>query len=289
MKNTTPIETKKKPQISNLEGKGGGRVRALERGLHIIKCFDVEHPSWSIADLGRAVGLHSATTRRLVKTLQSESILTMDPDSGQYRLGAALLPLTYLARSQDQLVRVAQPILERIAARTGETVGLAIWTDRGVLLVYGITTPRFFKPVLTPGQVSTQYGSTHSKIFLAFGPEERLSKLTLGERGPTMTLAELADLREELNKIRETGIAYDIEERSKEVCAVGVPVRDAVGEVVASIAVIVPKERFGAAQKDMISSYIKEAGDALSRELGFRGYGERSIQKATQGWSAVAQ
>jgi len=270
LRNTTPIKTKKKPQTTTADGKGGGGVRALERGLHIIKCFDVEHQSWSIADIARTVGLHNATTRRLVKTLELESILTMDSESGQYRLGTALLPLTYLARSLDQLVWTAGPIMERIAARSEETVGLAVWTDRGVLLVHGIKTPHLFQPALVPGQVSTQYGSVHSKIFLTFGPEERLSRLTLGERGPTMTLAELADLRDELDKIRKTGIAYDIEERSKGVCAVGVPVRDAASEVVASIAVLVPKERFGDVQKDTLTSYAKEAGEAISRELGFR-------------------
>jgi DNA-binding IclR family transcriptional regulator len=77
-------------------------------------------------------------------------------------------------------------------------------------------------------------------------------------------------LQEELQRVRESGIAYDLEERSKGVCAVGVPLRDSTGEVIASIAVVVPPDRFGPAQKESISGFVREAGIAISGELGFR-------------------
>ena len=249
---------------------GGSGVRALERGLQLIKCFDIEHPSWRIADLARAVKLHKATARRLVKTLESESFLVLDPHSGEYRLGSALMPVAYLVRSQSQLVQVAHPYLEQLAAQTEETVGLSVWTDGGIVSVEHIPTVHFFKPALLLGNVSTTYGTSHSKIFLAFGPEERLSKLSFGDRGHSLTLAEAARVQEELQQVRESGIAYDIEERTKGVCAVSVPLRDSTGEVVASIAVVVPPDRFGLAQKESISAFIRETGMAISRELGFR-------------------
>jgi DNA-binding IclR family transcriptional regulator len=248
----------------------GNGVRALERGLQLIKCFDMEHPSWRIADLARAVNLHKATARRLVKTLESESFLVFDPGSGEYRLGSALMPVAYLVRSHAQLVQIAHPHLEQLAAQTEETVGLSVWTEGGIVSLEHIPTIHFFKPAILLGNVSTTYGTTHSKIFLAFGPEERLSKLSFGDRGHSLTLAEAARVQEELQRVRESGIAYDLEERSKGVCAVGVPLRDSTGEVIASIAVVVPPDRFGAAQKESISGFVREAGIAISGELGFK-------------------
>jgi IclR family KDG regulon transcriptional repressor len=248
----------------------GGGVRALERGLQLIKCFDIQHPSWRIADLAREVNLHKATTRRLVKTLESESFLVLDPDSGEYRLGSALLPVSYVVRSHNELVRLAHPFLERLAARTEETVGFAVWTSRGVMQIDHVSTSHFFKPVLIAGNVSTTYGTTHSKILLAFGPEERLSKLSFGDRGPSLTLAEAARVHEELQKVRETGIAYDIEERAKGVCAVGAPIRDGSGEVVASLSVVVPTDRFGPTERESVTDAIRETAIAICRELGFK-------------------
>jgi DNA-binding IclR family transcriptional regulator len=248
----------------------GGGVRALERGLQLIKCFDIQHPSWRIADLAREVNLHKATARRLVKTLESESFLVLDPDSGEYRLGSALLPVSYVVRSHNELVRAAHPFLEQLAARTEETVGLAVWTSRGIMHVDHVSTVHFFKPVLIAGNVSTTYGTTHSKILLAFGPEERLSKLSFGDRTASLTLAEAARLHEELQKVRESGIAYDVEERARGVCAVGAPIRDGSGEVVASLSVVVPADRFGPTERESATDAIRETALAISQELGFR-------------------
>jgi IclR family KDG regulon transcriptional repressor len=262
------LEQKDAGRGATAESKGG--VRALERGLQLIKCFNVQHSSWRIADLAREVNLHKATTRRLVKTLESESFLVLDPDSGEYRLGSALLPVSYLVRSHNELVRVAHPFLEWLAASTDETVGLAVWTNRGVMHIDHVPTSHFFKPVLITGNVSTTYGTTHSKILLAFGPEERLSKLSFGDRGPSLTLAEAARVHEELQKVRESGIAYDIEERSRGVCAVGAPIRDGSGEVVASLSVVAPTDRFGPTERESATDAIRETAIAISRQLGFK-------------------
>ena len=248
----------------------GGGVRALERGLQLVKCFDIDHPSWRIADLARAVGLHKATARRLIKTLEAEGFLVMNLESGEYRLGSALMPVAYLVRSHDQLIQVAHPHLQQLAARTEETVGLSVWTDGGIVSIEHIPTIHFFKPALLLGNVSTTYGTTHSKIFLAFGPEERLSRLSFGDRGQNLTLAEVAKVQEELEQVRKSGIAYDIEERSKGVCAVGAPLRDGTGEAFASIAVIVPTERFGSAQREIDHKPCPGNGPGHLQGVGFQ-------------------
>jgi DNA-binding IclR family transcriptional regulator len=248
----------------------GGSVRALERGLRIIRCFSATHPSWSIAGLSEAVGLHKATTRRLVKTLEAEGFLAPDADPRQYCLGSALLPVAYLTRSNEELIRIARPHIERLAARTEETAVISVWTDSGPLLIFHVPTEHFFKPTMVPGSMSPELGSTHSKIFLAFGPEDRQSKLLVADRERPTTLAELVGFQEKLTQVRMTGIAYDLEERIRGVCALGVPVRNGTGEVIASIAVVVPKDRFGEAEQETFSSLAREAAANLSGELGFR-------------------
>ncbi|MCX6071946.1 MAG: helix-turn-helix domain-containing protein, partial [Chloroflexi bacterium] len=48
-----------------------GNVRAVERALQILACFDDEHPERGISDIAQAVKLHKATTHRIVTTLMS--------------------------------------------------------------------------------------------------------------------------------------------------------------------------------------------------------------------------
>ncbi len=255
------------PQAPEWGTVGSDRVRVLERGLQLLKCFDMEHPVWRIPELAEAVGLHKATARRLVKTLEAKSFLSIDPTSGDCRLGTALLPMSYLARSHDGLLGVARPFMGQLAAQTEETIGLSVWTDTGIVQVEHIPTPHFFKPAMLLGEVTCAYGSSHSKIFLAFGPEERTQRLSFSGRARELTPAEAAGLQKELQRVRETGIAYDIEERTEGVCAVSVPVRNGAGDVVASLAVIAPTERFGPTQRESISDLVRQTGLAISREL----------------------
>ncbi len=268
-KATTQQEPAAAPANASTEQSGG--VRTLERGLAILGCFDVDHRSWTIAALGRQIGLHKATARRLVKTLEAEGFLFFDETTGEYGLGSSLLPMTYLVRSQEELVRIARPYLQQLAAKTQETVGFSVWSDAGIMHIEHVHTTRFFKPALLAGSVSTVYGTAHSKVLLAFGPEERLSKLTWAQDERVLTMAEALGVREDLERVRQAGIAYDFEERSPGVCAVAVPVWDGTGEVAASIAVVVPPERFGEPEREKITAFAVETGEALSRALGFRG------------------
>jgi len=259
----------KQPEIGERKSTEGS-VRALIRALQILKRFDSEHPSWSLAELSRSVELHKATTRRLVKTLESEGFLQPDRDSGEFRLGSALLPLTYLARSQDHLVRVAHPHLERLAEASGETATLSIWTEGGILLIDHVMTNHYFKPALTLGRTSSEYGTTHSKILLAFGTPDRLARMSLGDSGRSITLAEVEKIHDELKSVRDSGIAFDTE-RFAGVSAVAVPVHDSSAEVVASLSLVIPTDRYTKERRAVFASLVREAGVNLSRDLGFRG------------------
>src|SRR6478672_8117274 len=127
-------------------GTAGAGVRALERGLDILRCFDVAHPSWTLSELARAASLHKATTRRLVKTLEAKGFLALDARTGRYRLGAVVLPLSYMARSYDELALASRPLIEDLAATTRESVGLWVWAGASMVLIERDLTPQAFKP-----------------------------------------------------------------------------------------------------------------------------------------------
>ncbi len=258
-----------------------GGVRTLDRGLALLTCFDVAHPAWTLADLSRAVGLHKATTRRLVKTLEARQFLVMDESTGKYRLGPAIFPLTYIIRSNDELIRIARPFIEELAARTDESVGFWIWTETGIIQIDCRLTTRPFKPELLRGHVSREYGTAFSKLFLAFGQEERLSSLYWENDDQPLTVADATTVREELDRVRETGIAFDLEELNKGLGAVAAPVMDSAGDMVAAITVVVPAERFDLRGREAVASAARTTAEDLSRELGFKEVGGETVTSST--------
>ena len=52
-------------------------------------------------------------------------------------------------------------------------------------------------------------------------------------------------------------------------CAVGAPVRDQLGKVVATVSVVVPTGRFGPSERENCARAVKKAADSLSAYLGW--------------------
>ena len=113
----------------------GGGVRALERGLDILSCFDVAHPSWTLSELAQAAGLHKATTRRLVKTLEAKGFLALDERpaaTGSAR--CCCRSPTWPGRTTSSRAW-SRPFLEDLAAATQGSVGLWVWAGASVVLI----------------------------------------------------------------------------------------------------------------------------------------------------------
>jgi hypothetical protein len=62
-------------------------VRAVERALQILGCFDNEHPERGLSEIALAVNLHKATAHRIVTTLVNYGYLERADDGQKYRLG----------------------------------------------------------------------------------------------------------------------------------------------------------------------------------------------------------
>lgn len=247
-------------------------VRSLVRGVHILRCFDVNHPEWGLLELSKQTKLHKATAYRLVKTLESEGFLALNQITGKYHLGPALLRAAYLTSSHSELVRLARPHIERLALVSGETVDLTVWADEGALFVDEVLTSNPFKPAATVGRVFTDFGNAHTKVLLAFGPEDRRAKFltkALEPRTP-FTIVDPQKVADEINRIISEGVAYDLQEHTMGICAVAAPVRDSAGEVRASLGVVAPEERFGPMEMKKHTQSLREAASALSRDLGYR-------------------
>lgn len=256
------------------KGSNGYSVRSLERALSILECFGVDNPQWKLADLSSETGLHKATVFRLVKTLEAKGFLSLEGETNGYRAGRALLRLGLLARSQDELVRLARPYLERLAESTGETTDLAIWSGNGILFIDQVLTSQPFKPQARVGRQFQDFKNSHAKIMIAFGVAQPETEAPSSEeervRPPEEALPDTPLAPEEIEEIREYGAAFDIGEHTLGICAVSAPVRDAGGEVVASISIVAPDQRFDPDSRDEYVSALKDVALALSQDLGWR-------------------
>jgi IclR family transcriptional regulator, pca regulon regulatory protein len=246
--------------------------RTLEKGLQVLSLFDLAHPEWTFKDIRETAGLPKATGFRLVKTLENLKYLAQDPKTGMYRLGSAMMKAAYLTQTHSALVGAAEPFMQALADATTETVDLSVPTDQGAMIVHTLYTSRPFRPYNPPGMTMTGLNNVHCKIFVAFGPEALWAKAIAGSLPRTpLSITGSDSLAGELVQVRLHRVAFGLEEHKLGMCAVGAPVFDPGGDVRAVLAVVMPVERFGEAERRSYAAAVIECAEGLSWELGYAG------------------
>ncbi len=153
-------------------------VRAIERALQILDCFDARNPDLGLTEIAQRVGLHKATTHRIVATLINQGYLDRSPDGQKYRLGLRLASLGSLVTSQMNLRRDSLPYLNQLGERFGETCDLSIFDNGEVLYIEVLRSNHALSIAAAIGQRLPLHTTASGKIFLAYmPPEERAQYL----------------------------------------------------------------------------------------------------------------
>jgi DNA-binding IclR family transcriptional regulator len=246
-------------------------VRALARGLSILSLYDVDHREWTIDEIAAHTGLLRMTAYRMVRTLEAAELLVRDTTTNQYHLGPAAITLAYVAEDHSEFVEHARPFLEQLVERTGESVTLAVPVDGVPVCVSILNTTRPFQRQSAPGRILGDLASVHGKIFTAFAPTERRAIILAQKRRKHTphTVTDPEVIVRELEQVAAEDVAFDEEGLYLSTCAVGSPVRDQLGNVVAAMSVVMPAGRYGPKERDLCVHAVKDAAASLSAYLGW--------------------
>jgi len=262
-----------------------GRVQAVERAVRILKALGDEEPELGVSELARQLGLKKSTVHRLLNTLQVEGLVEQNPETGKYRLGLEILRLAgTLLRQLEDLQQVARPFLKALAEECEETVNLAILAGDGVINVDRIPSPHRVRNIGWVGRKMPLHCVSAGKVFLAYMPEEEVERF-LNSKLPRLTkytITDPAELRKELQQVRELGYGVGLEELEEGLNAVAAPIRDYRGKVVAAISVSGPSFRLTREKIPEVAEMTKRAADEVSRHLGYVPEQQRSLFPITE-------
>ena len=99
-------------------------TRTVERALGLLAAVCAGE-SVSLTESARVAGLPASTALRLLRTLESTGFVARDP-AGAYHPGPRIIQLGATALGRQSLVELAQPSLDRIVERTGESTYLVV-------------------------------------------------------------------------------------------------------------------------------------------------------------------
>ncbi|MGH9088590.1 MAG: IclR family transcriptional regulator [Acidimicrobiales bacterium] len=222
-----------------------GGVQVISRVTAILRALADAPSGLGIAELSRIVGLPRSTVYRIVATLADDGFVTNGTGRRGLRLGPELAHLA--AAAQRGLAEAAHPHMEKMANNMNETVDLAVFQHGQVRFVDQVVGNQRLRAEVVIGELFPAYCTANGKAFLAALPDQSLDAALAATpliRRTPHTVVRQAELRRQLDEIRETGVAFDREEHTPQICAVGAVIRDQLGRVAAAITIATPAARF---------------------------------------------
>ena len=240
------------------------QVQVIARAAQILRALEGEEAGLSLGQIARQVGLARSTVQRIVASLETEKLLIAASPNGRVRLGPTLLRLA--TSVQSDFVAMARPFIAKLSQELRETVDLAAVRKDHLVFIDQVIGSHRLRTVSAVGETFPLHCTANGKAYLGQLDEatiERLIGKSYEARTPR-TLTRLTDLMAELRAVRRAGVAYDREEHTLGICAVGVALQDPLGNSVA-ISVPVPSQRFRA-QQSMIAERLLATKQAMQAD-----------------------
>jgi IclR family acetate operon transcriptional repressor len=223
-------------------------VRAIDRALTVLVLLAGTPTGMDASALARGAQLHVSTVFRILQALKLRNLLSSRWPAAQagpkaFEVGSSFLRSTSLQSE-------GQTIVERLSAETGETASLGILDSDEVFYLAIAHAQRELGIQSNVGTRHPVYCTALGKVLVADldWPEAKALLSRIERKRMTInTIVNIGRLREELLKVGSQGYALDAEERTIGVRAVGAPVRDHSGRVVAAICAAGPAFRIAGA------------------------------------------
>lgn len=218
------------------EERGAYFVQSLARGLSVIRAFDAEHVELTLSDVARATGLTRAAARRFLLTLADLGYVRTD--GRLFALTPRVLELGYAYLSGLSLSEIAQPHLERLAARVHESTSVSVLDGADIVYVARVPVSRIMTVGINLGTRFPAHATSMGRVLLAGLSPAELTAHLAGVTLPRLTPGTIADhdeLTAELDRVRTQGYALVDQELEEGLRSIAVPIHDRHRRVVAAV------------------------------------------------------
>jgi len=247
----------KRPSSAGRDG-----IQVIARAATVLRTVASDGPI-GLAELAREARLPKSSAHRIAKALEREDLLVAGVD-GRLAIGPGLLRLAGRDAALETLVR---PCLERLQAELAETVDLSVLDGASARFVDQLPAPRRLRAVSAVGDSFPLHCTANGKALLAAMPaDEAMALLPRRLEALTpQTIIRRADLREELDRVRAEGVAFDREEHTEGIGAVAACVFDG-HRAAGAISVPAPTARFESSAA-RYARRVRAAAAAASQRL----------------------
>ena len=241
----------------------GGVLRAM---------VEIGRPA-PLKEIAARARLHPGKVHRYLVSLTRSELVEQDSASGRYGIGPLGVALGLAGLRNVDAVRSAAAVLPALRDEIDDTVLLALWSERGPVVIDFEESARPVYMNIRVGSVLPLLTTATGRVFAAWLPDSETSTLLAAERdaasGKTAALyapRAAAALLAETRRLKLACVAGDL---VPGVAAVAAPVFDHKGRIAAVIGALGRSEDLDVAFDGPVARALARTADRISRSLGF--------------------
>jgi IclR family transcriptional regulator, acetate operon repressor len=238
-------------------------VESVDNALRILQMLR-DSGQVRVSDVAAELGIARSTAHRLLAMLVYRDFAVQSEDRS-YRPGPAIAAEPLRGEPAQRLRQVMRPHMEALCDQVAETINLVVRLGTQTRFLHTVESAHVLRVGDRQGTILPAWKTSGGKVLLAELPDAQLTALLRGASGRPpegMTAAERRSLVTQLRLVRDQGYAENIEESESGVCAIGVCVRDRLGDPVAALSVSAPSVRY---TPDRSRVFLRELRTTVAR------------------------
>jgi len=238
-------------------------IQVITRAAAILRVLKEQNSGMSLGQIAERIDLPRSTVQRIVSALEDERLVMSSVNGGGIRLGPELLSLGVATRYN--IVEQCRPHLQALKLRTGETVDLSIMRGGHMVFLDQIQGGGRLRTNSSIGEEFPISTTANGRACLALLDRDVAKQLALQEWAEFGIDGHWEALNKKLNEINKTNMAFDLNDHTTGISAIGFAFRDALQDLHA-ISVPIPSSRYAENSAEVIAA-LKETRASVLRDL----------------------
>jgi DNA-binding IclR family transcriptional regulator len=243
-------------------------VKTAKTTFDILETLN-EKSEATVTELTDEFALSKSSIHNYLSTLERKGYVVKEDN--RYRMGLRFLEFGGQARHGQLLYRIAKDEIAKLAEETGELANILIEEHGRGIYLYRAKGEQSVQTDSYTGHRVYLHNTALGKAILAHLPRQRVDEIIERHGLPGTTENTITDrdtLFEELERIRDVGIAFDDEARLEGLRCVAVPIINSNDTVEGAISISGPTSRFqGDYYKSEIPAKLKDAANVIELNI----------------------
>lgn len=243
------------------------KITSVDHALQLATILQFEG-ALTVAAAAERLGVARSTAHRILSMLTYRDFAFQD-GARVYHAGRILEMTSHASSDLGRLRQASLKPLQQLVDAVDETGSVIVRAGASCRFLASIEGTKALRVSSREGMVFPSHQVTGGLIGLAALTDNQIKTLYAAERQDVLldSPPDLTKLYEDIEAVRRTGVAINLERSERGLSAVGVPIRDLEGQIVGAVSLSMPSVRFERRKVNDLVSALEAASKDISQNL----------------------